>query len=55
VAERQGLLDLIDRLIERGTDAAGKETHPFFGKLSGKEWGELTYKHIDHHLQQFGV
>jgi len=27
----------------------------FFGKLSGKEWGELMYKHIDHHLRQFGA
>ncbi len=55
VAERQRLLDLIDRFVERGTDAAGKETHAFFGRLNGQEWGELMYKHIDHHLQQFGV
>ncbi len=27
--------------------------HPFFGSLSRKEWGQLIYKHIDHHLQQF--
>ncbi len=55
VAERQGLLDLIDRFVARGSDAAGNATHSFFGRLSGKEWGELMYKHIDHHLQQFGV
>jgi hypothetical protein len=54
-AERQKLLDLIDRLVANGPDAASKQTHSFFGKLSGKEWGELMYKHIDHHLQQFGV
>lgn len=29
--------------------------HPSFGKLSGKDWGVLAYKHIDHHLKQFGV
>lgn len=52
--ERQKLLDLIDRLVERGTANASKQTHAFFGKLSGEEWGELMYKHIDHHLQQFG-
>ena len=28
--------------------------HSFFGKLSGKEWGILQYKHLDHHLLQFG-
>ena len=54
-AERDQLLKLIDRFVERGPDAAGKETHSFFGKLSGPEWGELMYKHIDHHLQQFGA
>ncbi len=54
-AERDQLLKLIDRLVERGPEAAGAATHSFFGKLSGDEWGELMYKHIDHHLQQFGA
>ena len=53
--ERQRLLDLIDRFVERGAEAAGKNTHAFFGRMTGQEWGELMYKHIDHHLQQFGV
>jgi Protein of unknown function (DUF1569) len=55
VAERQKLLDLIDRFVERGPEAAGNQIHGFFGKLSGREWGEVMYKHIDHHLTQFGV
>ncbi|HEY2093983.1 MAG TPA: DUF1569 domain-containing protein [Thermoanaerobaculia bacterium] len=54
-AERDQLLTLIDRFVQRGPDAARKETHSFFGKLSGAEWGQLMYKHIDHHLQQFGA
>jgi Protein of unknown function (DUF1569). len=53
--ERQRLIDLIGRLVDRGPAAAATQTHAFFGKLSGQEWGELMYKHIDHHLQQFGV
>lgn len=53
--ERQKLLGLIDRLVERGPAKAAEQTHAFFGRLSGQEWGELMYKHIDHHLQQFGV
>jgi hypothetical protein len=53
--ERQKLLDLIDRLVQRGPAKAAEQTHAFFGRLSGREWGELMYKHIDHHLQQFGV
>jgi Protein of unknown function (DUF1569) len=29
--------------------------HPFFGRMSTDDWGYLIYKHLDHHLQQFGV
>lgn len=32
----------------------GKESHSF-GKLTSKEWNNMFYKHIDHHLTQFGV
>lgn len=28
--------------------------HPFFGKMEKKNWGRLIWKHIDHHLRQFG-
>ena len=31
------------------------EYHPFFGRLTPKEWGVLAHKHTDHHLRQFGV
>ncbi len=29
--------------------------HPLFGKLTEEESGWAMYKHLDHHLQQFGV
>jgi Protein of unknown function (DUF1569) len=29
--------------------------HPFFGKMSAKEWAVIAHKHIDHHLKQFGA
>ncbi|WP_184550702.1 DUF1569 domain-containing protein [Mucilaginibacter sp. FT3.2] len=29
--------------------------HPFFGKMSPEQTGRFAYKHIDHHLKQFGV
>lgn len=29
--------------------------HPAFGKLSRRAWGVLAYRHIDHHLKQFGL
>jgi hypothetical protein len=32
----------------------GKESNSF-GKLSSAEWNNMFYKHLDHHLKQFGV
>lgn len=32
----------------------GKESHSF-GVLSKAEWNNMFYKHLDHHLTQFGV
>ena len=29
--------------------------HPYFGKLSTKEWGRTSWKHLDHHFRQFGI
>ena len=29
--------------------------HPFFGQISAREWGIWGYRHVDHHLRQFGV
>ncbi|WP_045500106.1 DUF1569 domain-containing protein [Chryseobacterium sp. StRB126] len=30
-------------------------SHPAFGNISTHEWGIAAYKHMDHHLRQFGV
>lgn len=29
--------------------------HPFFGKMDKEQVNKWTYKHVDHHLRQFGV
>jgi len=29
--------------------------HPFFGKMNKEQISKFAYKHIDHHLRQFGV
>jgi hypothetical protein len=29
--------------------------HPIFGKFTPQQWGQMQYKHLDHHLRQFGV
>lgn len=48
---------LIDSIHKVGTLDPGHKclAHPFFGKMNAKQWGRLAYKHMDHHLRQFGV
>ena len=29
--------------------------HPAFGAFTKEQWGQMQYKHLDHHLTQFGV
>ena len=31
------------------------QPHPIFGTFTPEQWGQLEYKHLDHHLKQFGV
>ena len=52
--EKMRLTELIKRFCARGPEKASLETHSFLGKLSGHEWGVMMYKHLDHHLRQFG-
>jgi hypothetical protein len=52
--ERQRLCVLIDRFAEGGPPACTKHAHTFFGPLTPEEWARLMYKHLDHHLRQFG-
>ena len=50
--EKQNLIAMINDFSE--TTMSG-EPHPFFGKLSKEQWSKGTWKHLDHHLRQFGV
>ena len=51
-AERQGLLEKLNRFSR---DNIILENHPVWGKLSKDQWSKATWKHLDHHLTQFGV
>jgi hypothetical protein len=46
--------DLLARAGSARTTATWPE-HPAFGKLSKRAWGVLIYRHMDHHLRQFGA
>ena len=54
-AERARLCSLIDRFVSGGSSVCTTHPHPFFGPLTPVEWAVLAYKHLDHHLRQFGV
>lgn len=53
--EKKTLIALIKKFSEGGINGVSDDAHPFFGKLTPNEWDRLMYKHIDHHLRQFGV
>ena len=54
-AERERLCGLIDRFAAAGPAGCTTHPHSFFGRLTPQEWAILMYKHLDHHLRQFGV
>jgi hypothetical protein len=54
-AERERLSGLIDRFAAAGPAGCTSHPHSFFGRLTADEWAILMYKHLDHHLRQFGV
>jgi len=53
--ESQRLRALIDRFCAGGQQGCTKHPHMFFGSLTPDEWARLMYKHLDHHLRQFGA
>lgn len=48
--ELEKLLAVISKFIE----AEDLFPHPIFGNLTKEDWGLIIYKHLDHHLRQFG-
>lgn len=51
----------VARIRELIEEFAGRDSRsdfgrsPLLGKLSGKNWAKLLYRHFDHHWCQFGV
>jgi hypothetical protein len=52
--EKARLLAALKKLLALDPARPATITHSFFGPLTGSEWGVLVYKHLDHHLRQFG-
>ena len=55
--EQQSLINFIHQAVDAGESFfEGFESKAFgIGKLTAKEWNIILYKHLEHHLTQFGV
>ena len=53
--EKIRLTSYLKDFHQRGTAGMNPNPHPFFGTFTPKEWGITQYKHLDHHLKQFGL
>lgn len=53
--ERTRLGELIASFAAAGSGGCTTHPHFFFGRLKPEEWAKLMYKHLDHHLRQFGA
>ncbi len=52
---KKELIALVAAFAKEGHAAIKIEKHPFFGDMTNHEWDMMQWKHLDHHLRQFGV
>jgi Protein of unknown function (DUF1569) len=52
--EQRAFGRLLERLAEVRWDGDWPD-HFIFGRMSGRDWSVLLYKHADHHFRQFGA
>jgi hypothetical protein len=53
--ERERLKQCVQQFHKGGETQCTKHPHPFFGPITPLEWSTGMYKHLHHHLKQFGV
>jgi Protein of unknown function (DUF1569) len=53
--EQEQLKTRLRQFHQGGEAQCTKHPHPFFGALTPQEWATGMYKHLDHHLRQFGM
>jgi hypothetical protein len=54
-AEKQRLTDYILKVQSLGRAHFELKESNSFGPLTAEQWNTMFYKHLDHHLRQFGV
>lgn len=53
--EKARLIAFLEQTLAAGEAGFEGRESPSFGPMTAKEWNNLFYKHLDHHLTQFGV
>jgi hypothetical protein len=53
--EQERLIGLVERFSKGGAAGCTVHPHSFFGRLTPEEWARMGYRHLDHHLRQFGA
>ena len=52
---KQALIDNILKVCDMGAAAFENKAQVTLGPLTSTEWSNMLYKHLDHHLRQFGA
>jgi len=53
--QKEKLKSKIDKMSQSKDYFEPSKEHPYFGNFTAEQWGKSAYKHLDHHLRQFGV
>jgi len=54
-AEKERLINFLKKTQSLGENHFNNKESHSFGKLTTNEWNNMFYKHLNHHLNQFGV
>jgi hypothetical protein len=52
---KTALIDNVLKVCQLGSEAFEMKPQITLGPLTAKEWSNMLYKHLDHHLRQFGA
>ncbi|HET7116183.1 MAG TPA: DUF1569 domain-containing protein [Hanamia sp.] len=53
--EQQKVIEMIKKYVTHGPEIISKNPHNILGKITAEQSAFISYKHVDHHLRQFGV
>lgn len=53
--EQQKVIEMIRKYVTSGPEIISKNKHNILGKITPEQSAFISYKHLDHHLRQFGI